>query len=351
MGDALQRSTRYRRHTLCADTLGASEIIGTVLVIAITIGAITIVLLLGLPTLERAQRDEQYRSMIAQFEIFDETVSNMVREGRHSQRPFQFSLGSGYLTAGVDQDRWVVTCQYHRSNRIEFVDLADGDNTTYLRSYNLALRVDIMIYWRHGLDHGETHLEENVMNNDTIRTRNAFRGVVELVATDHSTGNLLARAWLFETSAVAYHLDTASGKYSLFYENGGLLKRPGSAEERFIGSPMVHEHTPEEGINGIDAILTMRAVLFDANTSFTSGSQRGEGSETLDFLFNLDYNAPGENSQLENLIIEINGDHEDAWLDHLSDSYRFNRIGSRLEYMETPLRFHFGYSIMSIEQR
>lgn len=325
--------TKNFRPKLSKDAQGVSSVIGTVLVLGLTITAITVILMLSMEVLKDAERSTQYQNVLSQFESLDATVEDMVREGNEAGRVTNIVFNDGRLIANKGNDIWILSYNLTGVNAT-MLDLEDGDNQTKVDTQG---NVNIIIHWLGGENEGEVDFSNiNKAPGDTIYTTHNITGTVKIEINNYTTNKTIGRLWVFNMACFEYQLDSKT----CALENGGIISEMDGVGS-VVNDPLFYE-AEIEGVAGIEKILSMRFIQISPNSSY-------RGLRNINkVLVTLEKNRFGENAVVFGFKLEIYGEHADAWLRYFEMHHDFQRDGNTVTFNDLPAQFHLGYSEIGI---
>ncbi len=222
-----------------AEDDGVSAVIGTILVLAITVIGIAGVLFYGAPTIDRIQSRNAMTAMEGAFETLRDSTQQLSVPD-HARYP-SINLPSGDL--GLAQgDRFVITADHDPANiscDLHVTDWSDvGSSVTIDATGCRTPTTNCSL----PMAAAASCLEIHSVSGATITKQSiGFAGGVATVATaDFSAGDWLfrltdgnvnpvvyAEAWLHSTDMVTWDLKSSTGRWQQFFDGGAVISQSG----------------------------------------------------------------------------------------------------------------------------
>lgn len=276
---------------------GVSPLVGTVLVLGISVAGTAAALLLGAPALERLQEQAALDAMVAQFEAVREAQSAMSLAG--DGRTLGTSLPSGVLRVEPGT-RWLVTANQDPTYPLcdlRILDWADGDRDIHLdlasagpcRSLVGNQAVDCLLAELPAGEATSACLEVYRVDGDTevpvpidsttgtrIRLEEGLAADATYVLrlTDLET-SVYTQAWLLPTD----RLHWSGGRVGLDLEGGALVAH-GRSGDRTVAPPRI-----DEGVSTAGPLL----VVFPGLRAEHGTQVQGGGTQTMGLRLEASY--------------------------------------------------------------
>ncbi|HID24991.1 MAG TPA: hypothetical protein EYP23_00785 [Thermoplasmata archaeon] len=281
-----------------------SPVIGTVLTLVILVSAIGVVLSWGIPYIERLKVESEQKSVYSQFDLWDESLRDLVIEGVNATRINNFALNQGNLLLDTFGRRFVI--YYFMKPGYDCI-LYDFNEYNFTIKANVSLpdTIDeVIINW---LENGGQEIHSNLsIKNDTDNVTISVSSPLEKTVkmSFYNSSDVVAKAWVFNLGKLQWEASSSSGVYGLRAENEGIMVSiPGQT-------------TLQEGF-----IFYNKSNALFMTTSLIRGRMfSGNGPALYKVVTTLGESEVLENSAIVyNLTLSIDGANADLWIRYFED--------------------------------
>ena len=305
---------------------GVTPVISTILVLMIMFIAVSVLLIWGLPYIERLKIESAQNSIIGQFDLFDESLRDLVIEGVNSTRinnvvvdfgeinfnqwgrklAVYYFLEKGYdfVVYDFDRDGFSIKVNKTLPTSVDKVNISWSDMSGITKQYTISPTIK---------DEGDV----GVVTNVTPSLQDSY----SLVFYDSVNKIDVAKCYVFDIGQLSWTVHSSSGVYSVETENSGLLYHTPS-QDFFKKGLVIYNESDRVYLN----VMLYRGKKFVASGSFafriTSTLSR---SSVKEYGFDKCYN----------LTIYMDGKYVSLWGDYLK-LYNFNNT---FPDFETTFRF------------
>lgn len=290
-----------------------TPVVGTILVLGITIVGMAAVLAWGAPTIEAIQAQNAQVAMVGEFE--DLRASSIELSIPDASRIPTVVLPRG--TLGIGQGTHIMVTADHASSSCDF----------HVTNWNNAVP-DLQASYSGATcgtpGAGETKTLEvlQVVGSNTVTKTTvanpAAAGTVGITTGDFGQGNWLfrltngaanptiyAQAWLFDTDRVSWTLGTGRGTVAAYYDLGGVFSVDGPATYVEKG-PSLQESDAGSSVYS----LRLRTLTDSGGSSVITG--RGSYQVFLGLVGNY-ARINGDQGQAYRLRFDLQGDLGESW--------------------------------------
>lgn len=312
-----------------------SPILSTIFILTITLMVTSSLLIWGVPTVQKLQYESQYLSTKNYFDIIDNAMDEVVREGNGSARTVSVLINNGFFTTEKFTERWIIYYDLIADQNITYSGFDDNDKNFTI--YTNISRINITIQWINENGVNATFQRNNVQPingtyefKDTYGTvpynlngidENGNLRIVKIGVHNATSGIRFSELWLFDIGSIKYSLSSPIGFYSLKEINNGVV-------EEIPGGTIVEDLPYFIERRG----KTITLGMIQLNTS-------GGGSGSLKVKMKNEYSEIIKNSIVYNLRMEIFSTEKDAfvysWYNLFSENHQtkgFFKEGGRLLY-------------------
>ncbi|HEC95065.1 MAG TPA: hypothetical protein ENI45_03765 [Thermoplasmatales archaeon] len=315
-----------------------SPVIATALTLVIVVSAIGVVLSWGIPYIERLKVESEQKSVYSQFDLWDESLRDLIIEGVNATRINNFALNQGNLLLNTEGRRFVVyyfvepgyDCIIYDFNKYNFTIQANVSLPAAIKN--------VHIRWVENEEEKNVTRPFSIKNNGdsaTISVDPASYPPLEKtvkMSFYNSTDSVVAKAWVFNLGKLQWEASSSSGVYGLRAENQGIM----------VSTP--GETTLKKGFifyNESNTIFMMTSLIRGRMFS-------GNGPALYRVVTTLDESEVlEENNTVYNLTLSIDGKDADLWIEYFEDNgfskilpldnnaRRFNQTEIELTFLKT----------------
>ena len=318
-----------------------SPVIGTILVLAISLSTIASMLLWGIPYIESRKVNSMVTSVYNQFKTLDDALYLLVQQGLDASTVTSVAIEKGSININPIGERIIIFYSLNSDYNFSVSGLDDGNNTFKIRleddsSYD-SIDSRVVATW---LDPSSPSLPEiriGTISKDRFTTfqfgqdkdiKNMVR--IDLINNTFG-GQLFGRIWLFDTGSITYDLPSSVGEYKVVAENLGIVVYS-PAGPYLRDWPVIYNTTDSLSMR----ILNVRS------------SQGGSGAGIYRFLIQVnDDECTEANRQVYYFKIQIYGDYSTVWRDYFKSQHGFGEYGSGTLYRNIQ-RFSLVYSLCNV---
>jgi len=293
--------------------LGVTPVIDTILILVIVTTLISSVLLWAVPYIEEQKVASSIKSMLQQFTLLNDALSDMAREGEGATRCFTMVMERGVLHLEQDDDSLIIWYSLNQNYNFTVTDLEDGD-----KSFNLSLRSDgnpgthldiaqAHVWWlNNGTDddiipffpvtEGSTEEEEaKYPLKDAIR--------IDLYS---SSGATIGRIWMFSLGSLSFSIPSSGGLFTISEECGAVFQGVENGMT-MIKEPIFYRD---------DTNLLIQCLQIRSAQQFSI-----YGKEILHFTISVNKSILREgNRDVYNFYLRLYGNTNDSLGDYINDA-------------------------------
>jgi len=269
----LQQEMGYRKMR-GRESYAIVEVIGIIFVIAIAATAIALISFWYVPYMEEKKVAIRAESALAQFNLMDDIIQDVVSQGFNSSNSANFVTDAGQVYIDSNGERFIfyyslvdgfdfnVSTFDDGNNEFDFVEVAPG---------GLADHVDVHYIYDDSLD-SDTTLS---VAGGTVTASRSLTDAVQIDVND-SFDTLIGRIWLFDSGSITYESLSSSGSYKVIAENGGVISA--HADSGYLANkPNIYNRKDLSG----NSLLEMRIIQLKPG-SVTGGSGGGKYQFTIE---------------------------------------------------------------------
>ena len=307
---------------------GVTPVISTILVLMIMFMAVSVLLTWGLPYIERLKTESAQNNIIGQFDLFDESLRDLVIEGVNSTRINNVVVDLGEINFNQWSRKFAVYYFLEEGydfvvydfNRDGFSIKVNKTLPTYVDKVNITWSNMSGIIKQYSISPSPGIKNEGDVGVVTGVTP-SLQDSYSLVFYDSVNKIDVAKCYVFDIGQLSWTMYSSSGVYSVETENSGLLYHTPS-QDFFKKGLVIYNESDRVYLN----VMLYRGKKFVASGSFafriTSTLSR---SSVKEYGFDKCYN----------LTIYMDGKYVSLWGDYLK-LYNFNNT---FPDFETTFRF------------
>lgn len=220
------------------DRRAVSPVVGAVLTLAITVGAVAVVMAWGVPQLQAAQARATVDAVIGELRLLDDLTDAISESGGGVSGEAVVTFDRGGMRVAERGDPWVVTYGTDGRTNLSVDGAADGDARYRLTNRAPSNLSSVHVTHVRIGDDGSTTLGTETIGDltagetATVTIRDGTASPVPLGGTAvrvrvHEHGvvpaTLVAEAWIVDPGRVRYDLSSPTGHHAVALSNGGLV--------------------------------------------------------------------------------------------------------------------------------
>jgi len=315
-----------------------SPVIGTILVLAISLSTIASMLLWGIPYIESRKVNSMVTSVYNQFKTLDDALYLLVQQGLDASTVTSVAIEKGSININPIGERIIIFYSLDSDYNFNVSGLDDGDDSFKIKLEQapspppLPHNCWMKVRWLN---------DSYIRSTPTRRVGNSYvefnfprdiKNMVKINLYDGDNGNRnFGRIWLFDTGSITYDLPSSVGEYKVVAENLGIVVYS-PAGPYLRDWPVIYNTTNSLSMR----ILNVRS------------SQGGSGAGIYRFLIQVnDDECTEANTQVYYFKIQIYGDCSTVWRDYFKSQHGFGEYGSGTLYRNIQ-RFSLVYSLCNV---
>ena len=328
MGCGIEKLKLYKNNS------AVSDIVSLILVVIIMVSTISVVLVWGVPEINKNKADNRAENVISQFNLIgDLIIDDVVGQGYNSSKKVKFSSDMGSITVSSSETRIVFYYSIKEGFDFNVTGLFDDDETKFEYYGDNADWLNVYFLF----DENKAAVSKPVPPNPPPATNTVNLGannpltdaiMIDVVESDEIYG----RIWLFDIGAITY-LVNSQELYRASVESGAVIS------DNYI------ENLPNFYIE--DNLFYMQLIDLE-NTDITSVSWGGIDQTPRSIGLNLEklnkqsnlikftvennetYIREDSRKIINNFKINISGNRksENAWRNYFEQILDFNTFES-----------------------
>lgn len=312
------------------DTVAVTPVIGTVMVLAISVIGIASVLTWGLPNIQQTRASTETEGVLEQFMAIDQVAEQVMRGGAVGKASeAKLTLPTGTLQRTNGTVFVVGVSPYHadfsNDHRFYITGIDDDDpesitvqsvslahlNAMHLSvsRYTLTEEGPSQFYQFSKSGHSNITLDEDVRESPTR---------IEIYREYNGADHLILDAWIFPVGSLLYQRHASFGNVNLLLENSAVISEMETG--RFIRSnPLA---TIERDTSEHPVFFALFPMVFADNSTYPGVQAAGAGTYPL--LLGLAGNSLRVNGEdAVSLQVKAFGDRDLLWMQHFAERYKF----------------------------
>ncbi len=203
---------------LSKNSSAVSDVISLILVVIIMVSTISVVLVWGIPEINKNKAYNRAENALSQFNLIgDLIIEDVVGQGYNSSKNIRFSLDLGTISVSSSETRFV----FYYSLREGFDFNVSGFFDEYYNKfyfYNDGTAQDVEIHY---LGQSTKVTKTAPADEGTITVNDPLNNAIKIVVKD-SSNEIIGMIWYFEIGAIVYN-DYSEGSYRVSIENGAVI--------------------------------------------------------------------------------------------------------------------------------
>lgn len=347
----------YQRTLRAAADSGVSPVVGTILILAISIVAISAIIAWGLPAIEELKANAESRAVLDQFRDLDDGLQSLVA-GSAGKTTFKWqpTLNEGSLAIDQTQGgRWVVATDLRNGYNFTYFGLNDTDRYFALHNNGYTLTSALKVRAWTFIGSTFTELTVNTTSggaataltlangeNVTLQLYNSTGSAITLNALNiriylynnslvtASDDGAVARLWLTDVGSTHYETESGVEKRHVFSTNGAVIYGPYSSLVVANEPPIPPVRTYTNSTGGTSKSAFIRLIQINGSASFGGARQ----AELLMNLYSTTSLVDESNVSSVRIYVLRDATFRETWYDYLSDTAN-NYTMTRLDLAAT----------------
>ena len=326
-----------------------SEILGLILVIFISVTAVSAVMIWGVVYMQQEKSDAAFESSEMQLNKINELIKgSIISQGFSSSNTYQFVTSNGQLSLKENGERFIIYYSLDQNFDFDVSDLEESDSDPDETNFQITINPpnDPSDYQAHIY-----YLYKNPVTDETIAINtpctNSLHNTIKIDIEKDESGDIsiYGTIWLFDLSYIKHQSTTNTGTKTIIIENGALMSNIGGGYYVF-DKPNFYSFEALEGSN----FVSIRIIDYDFEELSFSGLNT---DMKIQFdVKNKNYYPREKKATIPALKIQIYGDSYivDSWKNLFEDTYGFDEEVGYIE-LEGPFVFNLIHSIIEVDAK